>query len=30
MRQIAHELLCTIQKYVPEFAEHAEPVVPFP
>jgi hypothetical protein len=28
MRQIAHELLCTIQRYVPEFAAHADPVIP--
>lgn len=28
MRQIAHELLTTIHKFVPEFSQHAQPVVP--
>ena len=28
MRQIAHELLSTIQRYVPEFREFSEPVIP--
>jgi hypothetical protein len=28
MRQIAHELLCTLHQYVPEFSEAAEPVIP--
>ena len=27
MRQIAHELLATIHQYVPEFSQHAQPVV---
>ena len=26
MRQIAHELLCTIHKFVPEYSQYAEPV----
>lgn len=29
MRQIAHELLCTIYHLVPDFAEHAMPIVPY-
>ncbi len=28
MRQIAHELLCTINQFVPEFREHAAPIIP--
>lgn len=28
MRQIAHELLATIHQFVPEFSQHAQPVVP--
>lgn len=28
MRQIAHELLSTIHQFVPEFSQHAQPVVP--
>lgn len=28
MRQIAHELLTTIYQYVPEFSQHAQPVIP--
>ncbi|WP_163339574.1 hypothetical protein [Desulfopila sp. IMCC35008] len=28
MRQIAHELLCTLSEYVPELKEHAQPVIP--
>lgn len=28
MRQIAHELLATINQFVPEFGQHAQPVVP--
>jgi hypothetical protein len=28
MRQIAHELLCTIRQFVPEFSQYAQPVVP--
>ena len=28
MRQIAHELLCTIRQFSPEFQEYAQPVVP--
>lgn len=28
MRQIAHELLSTIHQFVPEFSEHAQPVIP--
>ena len=28
VRQIAHETLSTINRYVPKFAEHAEPVIP--
>lgn len=30
MRQIAHELLCTIHEFVPEFSEAARPVIPGP
>lgn len=28
MRQIAHELLSTIHQFVPEFSQHAQPIVP--
>lgn len=28
MRQIAHELLTTIHQFVPEFSQHAQPVIP--
>lgn len=28
MRQIAHELLCTIHEFVPEFSTQAQPVIP--
>jgi hypothetical protein len=28
IRQIAHELLSTIHQFVPEFSQHAQPVVP--
>lgn len=28
MRQIAHELLCSIHKFFPEYKEHAQPVIP--
>lgn len=28
MRQIAHELLCTLHQFVPEFSEAAKPVIP--
>jgi hypothetical protein len=28
IRQIAHEVLCTIQRHVPEFAPHSSPVIP--
>jgi len=28
MRQIAHETLCSIERFVPEFAQHAQPVLP--
>jgi hypothetical protein len=28
MRQIAHELLSTINSYFPEFAQYAQPIVP--
>ena len=28
MRQIAHELLASIHQFVPEFSQHAQPVVP--
>lgn len=28
MRQIAHELLSTVHQFVPEFSQHAQPIVP--